>query len=640
MAKFGERFEWLQVPDWQDNKPEKRASAKDYSTKKCPRCGWLDSIIADECFRCGYDYTTRTFAEDSLRSDGHEFPDVEFCYEADFDKLIASRQKATVTDWKLRCRAEELSLVRGFDTLISLNDIDIDQYSYQLEAARTALNKMRGQVILGDEVGLGKTIEAGIIIKELALRGLARRILILTPASLVSQWREELLHKFGERFIEGRRAEHFKEQHVVASIDSAKRSGNSEAALERPWDMLVIDEAHHLKNRRTQAYRFVNRIRKKYALFLTATPVHNELTELYSLITLVKPGLLGTIRGFKRQFVDPMDPRKPANEGHLKKMLGEVMIRNRRGSVGITLPARRAAIYHLAFSPMERQLYEGVSEYVRTEFRKLRQDKKARLSLVTLQKEICSSPQAAEETLRKLSRHSDYPQEVRNRLFMFAETCRAIPVPRKTAATVEIVERFPGRLIIYTDFLGTLRHLAEHLRGRRANVIEFHGGLSMSQRREAVETFRGDASAVLVSTQAGGEGLNFQFCRQVLNYDLPWNPMRLEQRIGRIHRIGQTQEVNVFNLAVEDTIENRIIELLATKIKMFETIIGELDLILGAMELESTFEQLVTDIWLASESTAVAEKRFQELGERIVKARERFAKLKENEKTLSNLMDV
>ena len=180
------------------------------------------------------------------------------------------RQPEPLPIYQLRLQAERLRLSRGFDQLICLDDIAVEHYEHQIETALTALRDMRGRALLADEVGLGKTIEAGIIMKELILRGLVRSVLVLTPASLTEQWREELENKFHESFTvmetpeEWQAVQTDEDGRWIASIDRAKRSSQSAALLEREYDLLVIDEAHKLKNRSTLAWQFVNQIRKRY----------------------------------------------------------------------------------------------------------------------------------------------------------------------------------------------------------------------------------------------------------------------------------------------------------------------------------------------------------------------------------------
>ncbi|NUM80199.1 DEAD/DEAH box helicase [bacterium] len=638
-VKKHERFEWLEIPQPKSFTKRFKTAAKAISSKRCPRCGWLDQMSVSECFRCGYDFETNSMHMDFFKQEGIELPPIEIKVDMSFQKVLNQKQYDTLEEYQLRLEAEKLNLISGFDRLISVADANIAHYDYQINTALEALRRMRGQVLLADEVGLGKTIEAGLITKELIERNLAKNILILTPASLVGQWQDEMLVKFGEHFIAPEKEEDWRASKIIASIDLAKRKEAANILLSREFDLLIVDEAHRLKHRGTIGFKFVNQIKKKYVLLLTATPVHNDLTELYSLITILKPGLFGTIRSFKRKFMAKEDPRLPNNEDQLKHLLQEVMIRNRRDKVGINLPPRKAAIYHLDLSETERELYREVTNYVREEFRRDTDFETHILSLITLQRELCSSPQSTRHTLQNFLKRN-YPQKTKDKLEYFVRLCDAIPLSRKSAATIELLKKFPSKTIIFVEFIDTMRQLKMELEREGLSVELFYGGLSGTQaRKEAIEKFR-HSKDVLISTQAGGEGLNLQFCNQVINYDLPWNPMRVEQRIGRVHRLGQEKEVFVFNLSVTDTIEARILELLSNKIRMFELVIGELDIILGDVETDRTFEQKLIDIFLRSRDDDDLNRKFEHFGSELQHARKHYDKIKENQEILSDIVDV
>lgn len=634
-----ERFEWLEIPSPKAFTQRFKTEARAVTSKRCPRCGWLDRSTVVECFRCGYDFHTNDMHLDFFKQEDIELPTVDIKVDMSFEKILSRRSYDTLAVYQLRLEAERLSLISGFDRLISVNDANITHYDYQINTALEALQRMRGQVLLADEVGLGKTIEAGLIAKELIERNLAKTILILTPASLVGQWQDEMFVKFGESFVVPQSAEDWKKPKLIASIDFAKRKEGSSEVLSREFDLLIVDEAHRLKHRGTIGFKFVNRIKKKYVLLLTATPVHNDLTELYSLITILKPGLFGTIRSFKRKFMMKDDPRLPNNEDQLKHILQEVMIRNRRDKVGISLPPRRAATYHLELSDVEKELYRQVTDYVRDEFRRDADVGTHALSLITLQREVCSSPQATRHTLQNLLKR-DYAVRTKDRLDHFVGLCDAVTVSRKSAATIELLKRFPDKTIIFVEFIDTMKQLKTELEKEGFSVELFHGGLAGTQaRRDAIHRFR-DSKQILISTQAGGEGLNLQFCRQIINYDLPWNPMRVEQRIGRVHRLGQEKDVFVFNLSVAQTIEARILELLSNKIRMFELVIGELDIILGDIEEDKSFEQKLIDIFLRTRSEAEMAQKFEHFGDELYRARKKYEKVRENQEILSDLVDV
>ena len=279
--------------------------------------------------------------------------------------------------YRLRLQAEHALLIAGFDELICLDTLAFTPFDYQVRAAQIMLRRFRGRGMLCDEVGLGKTIEAGLVLKEYRLRNVAQRVLILTPAALVEQWREELAVKFGlEDFISNADPE-FRAlgaaawerfPRVVASLATARRAEHRTQINQIPYDLIIVDEAHHLKNRASVTWKFVNELQRKYILLLTATPVENNLDELYNLITLLKPGQLKTPREFRKLFVEHGDPRLPKNRGQLRELLGDVMVRHTRAQVNLRLPPRQAHTIRLTLSPDETAFYEAVSAVVREAF--------------------------------------------------------------------------------------------------------------------------------------------------------------------------------------------------------------------------------------------------------------------------------
>jgi len=171
-------------------------------------------------------------------------------------------------------------------------------------------------------------------------------------------------------------------------------------------------------------------------------------------------------------------------------------------------------------------------------------------------------------------------------------------------------------------------YLRRTLERAGASVSVFHGSLSPAEKDEAISGFR-RASQVLLSTEAGGEGRNLQFCRRVVNYDLPWNPMRIEQRIGRVHRLGQKQDIHIFNFTTEDTVESYVLEILHKKISMFELVVGEMDLILGNLEDKRSFEEMVFHIWATSRNSEEVRRRFSSFGATLMYAKNRYEKVKD-----------
>lgn len=539
---------------------------------------------------------------------------------------------ADPTDYALRLLAEHLSLNRGFERLISLESIrGIQRYQYQVRASLKVLREMNGRALLADEVGLGKTIEAGIILKEYVLRGLVRRCLILVPVSLITQWQEEMFQKFDLEFAAYGKDTDWDEDFLIASLDTAKTLKNREVVLGHDYDMVIVDEAHRLRNHQTLGWKFIDALSVKHILLLTATPVQNDLRELFNLVTLLKPGALGTYREFRRAFMVRGDKRLPKNTRELSRLLGKVMIRTTRSSTAIRFPDRHVETVTFALSETERALYDGVSDFIRritgTGDESLYQ--KWHFILMVLQKEIGSSSFAARGTLRKvLTDHGSGDDETRE-LRRLVELADAIDDNAKLRGLDRVMaEREGEKVIIFTQFLETLAYLERSLTARGVKVSVFHGGLSASEKELAIDRFRRQ-SQVLISTEAGGEGRNLQFCRTIVNYDLPWNPMRVEQRIGRIHRLGQKRDIYIYNFTTDDTVETYVLELLIKKIRMFELVIGEMDMILGSLEEQGAFENRVFQIWASASDDRELRSQFEEYGEELAGARRRYETVKE-----------
>lgn len=540
--------------------------------------------------------------------------------------------------WQLNGFAHRLSLVDGFDRLLAWPSLrGVMRYDHQERTALRVLREMHGRAILADEVGLGKTIEAGIILKEYAIRGLVRRALILTPSSLTTQWQEEMATKFSLPFailrsIHGWQTEPF----LIASIDTAKREGHRQEAQAQPWDLVVVDEAHRMKSRLSLNWRFVAGLSKKYMLLLTATPVQNSMDELFNLVSLLVPGQLHTYDRFLERYVASPDRRVPARVPELRRRLQDVMVRNRRG-IAFTLPPRRVHGLPVRLGPAERRLYDDVSDFVRDAYWTAsgRLPFTAKLTLIVLQREIGSSTFAVAETLARMSRSPFFGLDERERLEALCQDARAIQSNVKADRLVAFLDSMDEKVLVFTQYVRTLAYLRRVLEGRGHRVAVYHGGLSPAAKETAVRSFRDDDN-IFLSTEAGGEGRNLQFARTVVNHDLPWNPLRIEQRIGRVHRLGQEREVHVVNVWAEETVEAYLMELLDRKIHMFELVVGELDLILGNLDERRSFEELLLDIWALRE----AEERhaaLRRLGDALERARSQYDDVKErNEEILDS----
>ncbi len=541
-----------------------------------------------------------------------------------------------IESYRLHLKAAEHSLRKGFDQLVSLDHLhDVERYPYQIKSCLRVLREMKGRALLADEVGLGKTIEASIVLKEYIMRGLVHRALILVPASLTTQWREELLTKFHLNFgIHGRKEGWSDAPFIIASLDTAKMTRNREQILKGKYDMVIVDEAHRLRNHQTLAWKFVSQLSSKYLLLLTATPVQNDLRELYNLVTLLRPGTLSTYRTFRRNFMVRGDKRIPRNTGDLSSLLHKVMIRTTRSTTAIKFPRRRVQTVTFPLNPKERLLYDGVTEFVRSRLLEARAAdfQKWHFVALVLQKEIGSSCQAARRTLKRALGDPRYRADWDDlrRLFELSEDVGA---SAKLDGVRTILDQDDDKVIIFTQFRTTMEFLARNLTAAGQSVSVFHGHLTAMEKEAAIEAFR-NRDRILISTEAGGEGRNLQFCRKVINYDLPWNPMKVEQRIGRVHRLGQTRDIEIYNFSSEETVESYVLEILHKKINMFELVIGEMDMILGHFSEKNSFEDTVFKIWAVSKGKTEVQKKFSQLGDQLLLARKRYESIKEMDSTI------
>ncbi|WP_052475980.1 DEAD/DEAH box helicase [Cohnella kolymensis] len=531
-------------------------------------------------------------------------------------------------DWslyQLALEAEEVSLVHDFHDLQCLTLLpQFEPMPHQIETARRVLHDMRGRAILADEVGLGKTIEAGLILKEYMIRGLVKKVVILVPSSLVLQWVRELNFKFDIPATAQKKEYSWQNDVVVASMDTAKRDPHRAILLDNEYDMLIVDEAHKLKNKRTANYQFINQLRKKYCLLLTATPVQNDMGELYNLITLLKPGQLGGEGDFAANFV--ADKRVPKNEEKLQAAIGQVMVRNRRSDGGVSFTKRFVTNVPLLLSPEEMALYRGVTEYIRTHAR-AESDVTSMLALVTLQREVCSSREAVFLTLVNLSKKIEKGSPLAARIWELVDLIKSITANTKAEKAMEIIQTLNDKVIIFTEYRATQDYLMRFLKEHGIQAISYRGGMNRGKKDWMMDLFRRRAQ-VMVATEAGGEGINLQFCHHIINFDLPWNPMRVEQRIGRVHRLGQTEDVQIFNLCTLGTIEEHIVHLLHEKINMFELVIGELDEIIEKMEKEESLERRLAQMVLESADGEDLRKRIDGLGEKMLETREQVRREK------------
>ncbi|HSD18748.1 MAG TPA: SNF2-related protein [Anaeromyxobacter sp.] len=607
--------------------------------------------------------------------------------------------KPQLTQFHQRIAAEALTARGGGGTTRlagALAHSAVDLNPHQIEAAAFALAALpTGGAVLADEVGLGKTVEAGIVLAQLAAEGKARAI-ILVPASLRAQWREELRSKFGldaevvdgdsvrEKERQGLRTNPFDTGGIV--ISSHPFAALRQADIERvAWDVAVIDEAHRLRN----AYRKDHRtgqalrkaLRKAPKLLLTATPLQNDLMELLGLAAFIDDALLGNEEAFRAQYVSGELTEDRAAD--LKARLAPVFVRTLRRQVReyVKYTARRSIVEDFAPTAQEQELYDRVSEYLRREDAYAIPQARRQLFVLVYRKILASSSFALAATLDRLADTLDekvagvecsaqadlllemdgFADEVEElfddpgatarpkgqaalrrmndeltELRACARLAREIKVNAKGDALVRGLDRcftvakacsWPEKAVVFTEFRRTQDYLARLLQSKGYSVTCLSGDVSGTEKRQAlVEEFR-NRSQILLMTEAGAEGLNLQFCNLVVNYDLPWNPQRVEQRIGRCHRYGQQRDVLVLNfLNRQNAADNRLYDLLSQKLALFDGVFGSSDEILGALGTGIDFEKRVLDIYQSCRSSEQIDAAFQKLrGELDDRISARFA---------------
>jgi SNF2-related domain/Helicase conserved C-terminal domain len=558
----------------------------------------------------------------------------------------------------------------------------VDLNPHQIEAAAFALAALpTGGAILADEVGLGKTVEAGLVLAQLAAEGKGRAI-VLVPASLRAQWRDELQSKFGldadvvdgdtVRAAErnGIRTNPFDTGGIV--ICSHPFAAMRVAEVERvPWDVAIIDEAHRLRNAYRRDHRTGQALRKALRrcpkLLLTATPLQNELVELLGLASFIDDALLGNEEAFRLQYAaGDLDEDKAAD---LKARLAPVVVRTLRRQVKeyVKFTARRSIVEDFAPTSDEQSLYDRVSDYLRREDAQAIPHARRALFVLVYRKILASSSFALAGTLERLADSLDGklagaecaaqadlvleidgfadeaeelfddggpgrpkgPAAVRAMKAELAELracarlARSIQSNAKGDALVRGLDRaftvakacgWPEKAVVFTEFRRTQDYLARLLASKGYSVTCLSGDVSGTEKRAAlVEEFRGE-SQILLMTEAGAEGLNLQFCNLVVNYDLPWNPQRVEQRIGRCHRYGQQRDVLVLNfLNRQNAADARLYELLAQKLALFDGVFGSSDEILGALGSGIDFEKRVLEIYQSCRSGEEIEQAFAAL---------------------------
>jgi superfamily II DNA or RNA helicase len=521
------------------------------------------------------------------------------------------------------------------DILLAPIEASVIPLPHQIHALGRAIEHDRVRYLLADEVGLGKTIEAGLIMRELKLRGLVRRTLVIAPKGLVTQWVAEMQTHFGEEFrllipsdfSAYRRIArqdniwHAYDQ-VVTPLDSVKpsegRRGSSRQKMDEynrerfedlvaaGWDLVIVDEAHRLGGSTDQVARYklgqgVSEA-APYLLLLSGTPHQGKTEAFHRLISLLDEDAFPDVGTVTRERVQPF------------------VIRNEKrraidaGGAPLFKP-RRTQLVPVTWQPhhaQQQRLYEAVTDYVCDGYNQAIREKRTHVGflMILMQRLVASSTSAIRTTLERRLEALQGPEEqlslfplmsddewadldgqeqvdmllgtrlkaLKNEraevklLLEAAQACEHAGPDAKAEALLEWIYRLQQeegapdlKVLVFTEFVPTQAMLRGFLTDRGFSVACLNGSMGMDERRRAQEEFA-EKARILVSTDAGGEGLNLQFCHAIINYDIPWNPMRIEQRIGRVDRIGQTHAVRAVNLLFEDTVEFRIREVLEEKL--------------------------------------------------------------------------
>lgn len=505
---------------------------------------------------------------------------------------------------------------------------------HQLHVLNRAMSSNNIRYILADEVGLGKTIEAGMIIKELKTRGLVQRVLVVCPTGLVTQWASEMQEKFHEKFqvimpsdydtikrITDNDDVYGQFDQVISPMDSIKpiekHAGWTDDRVEKyneeriysiinsGWDLIIIDEAHRVAGSTGEVARYklgyLLSQASPYLLLLSATP-HNGKTEPFlRLVRLLDEEAFPNAKSIVKEQVAPYLIRTEKREAIDNN--GNLLFKNRITHL-ITLNWDERHTF-------QRELYEMVSSYVSKTYNKALRNRKKNMCLIFLliimQRMVTSSTAAVKQSLERrlavLKNQAthvgslkeedlddlniedgveealeaislDMNEEIEELEHIIAVAKQAefqhpdVKVETLTNTLDELIsEDRDQKVIIFTEFVATQTYLKDLLVGRGYSVTVLNGSMSIEERDEALQEFKKNTN-IFISTDAGGEGLNLQFANVVINYDLPWNPMKIEQRCGRVDRIGQMRDVHVYNFIVEDTVENRVREVLEEKLSV------------------------------------------------------------------------
>jgi ATP-dependent helicase HepA len=569
---------------------------------------------------------------------------------------LASGRWGTPEDFQLRAEAVRLDLERRADALGALFASRVYVMPHQVSVAHQVLTAPQPRFVLADEVGLGKTIEAGLVLSGLLHAGLVKRCLVVAPSHLTVQWLAELFHKFNLLFtlMDPDRARDDREaadaeapedegspwaRHplVITSLEWLSRSAQeTKDAAQSGWDLVIVDEAHHLRGAR--AYEVAQALARRTwgLLLLTATPLQLDPAEYHALLRLVDPAPAATEDELRARLARQGDLsaqvrallagdgaasgriaelfpddsalrelRGPALLDHLAESYGlsARLLRNRRAVVGGFTPRRLSKI-DVQLTPAERALEDDVRQALAS----------ARLPsgavLASLLRRLGSSPPALAAGLFGIGEKK------------LAQRALSLEHDSKLAAFHALLTELGARekVLVFAEPRETVEYLRASLQRQRIEALAYAGDLTPAERDRLVARFRDpDGPRVLLCTELGGEGRNFQHCHVLVNYDLSWSPAAIEQRIGRIDRIGQSREVRVYAFRPEGTLAARVLDVLDAGVGVFREPVGGLDPVLESVESELL-------ALAASDDPARWQGMVRALGERVSAARAEVAR--------------
>jgi len=535
----------------------------------------------------------------------------------------------------------------------------LEPYEHQVQNLITFCRRSP-VALFADDVGLGKTISAGLVLNELQTRKKVRRALILCPKMLVIQWRDELKEKFGIHAAHGVGKElNPWLQHAVPVVITTYESARDRMNLIRTasFDMIILDEAHKLRNLHGTATApelakaihgsLANRD-FKYVLMLTATPIQNRLWDMYSLIDCLSSAKghvnpLGSTDEFVQRYVadgaNTARNLRPATRDEFRRKIQDYMVRTSRREANLAFPERHVQPVQCQAQPAEKSLQQLVGTTIAN------LNALARMSLAEA---LMSSPRALLAQVRRMSENGTLSQSI---LRLFENGVQAAGTGCKLAKLHLILEELRNnsplkwRALVFTRRLETVDLICEGLRSKGIHCATIRGSGDAANQK-SIQAFKADPpqANVIVSTDAGAVGLNLQVCNVIINYDLPWNPMVLEQRIGRVQRLGSTfKHIEVLNLTVKDSVEDHIVARLLSKLQLISSTIGDIEAILEASsfdddeKFEEELRTLVTRA-LMGQDVRLAMEQAQKS---IEKAKELYDEEKNQvEKTLGNMDEM